>query len=113
MAKGEHGAAAAEEVDRGLDLLREAHGLRACYWACPFCPGSDGGVKRFATQKEFLGHVDACHEGVQLGADGRPLLCTSCGLEVSEDLSSGSTCLNFCRVGTSCDPILALMFAAA
>ena len=77
--KREHGQAVAAEVEEGLELLREAANARACYWACPFCAcAADGAPRRFACARDFLAHVDACHEGVQLSADGVPLLCVAC-----------------------------------
>jgi len=80
--KREHGAAVAGEVEEGLELLRDAGNARACYWACPFCAeAADGAPRRFGSARAFLVHVDACHEGVQLSADGVPLLCVECSNE--------------------------------
>lgn len=57
--------------------------MRACFWICPFCPSKEGAPRQFTSAKEFLTHVDACHEGVQLNPDdGLPLVCGSCKCEV-------------------------------
>jgi hypothetical protein len=77
----EHGQGAAEEVEHGLSLLREYANMRACYWICPFCPTPEGAPRHFTTAKDFLTHVDACHEGVQMTADGLPCTCVGCNCE--------------------------------
>jgi hypothetical protein len=78
----EHGQATAEEVEHGLSLLREYANMRACYWICPFCPTPEGAPRHFTAAKDFLTHVDACHEGVQMTEDGLPCTCVGCNCEV-------------------------------
>ncbi len=92
--KREHGAAVAGEVEEGLELLRDAGNARACYWACPFCAeAADGAPRRFGSARAFLVHVDACHEGVQLSADGVPLLCVECSNEARRPRLEPRSCL--------------------
>lgn len=74
----EHGQAVAEELEHGLSLLREYSNMRACFWTCPFCPSKEGAPRQFTSAKDFLTHVDACHEGVQLSEDGLPFVCQGC-----------------------------------
>ena len=50
-------------MEHGLSLLREYANMRACYWICPFCPTPEGRAAALHDGKDFLTHVDACHEG--------------------------------------------------
>jgi hypothetical protein len=78
----EHGQQIAEELEHGLSLLREYSNMRACFWICPFCPSKEGAPRQFTSAKDFLTHVDACHEGVQLSEDGLPCICHGCNCQV-------------------------------
>lgn len=80
----EHGLATAEEVEHGLGLMKDSGNLRACYWICPFCMSIEGIPRQFDTAKDFLAHVDACHEGVQMNEEKQPCCCVACNSEVSE-----------------------------
>ena len=79
----EHGLATAEEVEHGLGLMKDSGNLRACYWICPFCTSTEGIPRQFDTAKDFLAHVDACHEGIQMNKEQHPCCCVACNCEVS------------------------------
>lgn len=79
----EHGLATAEEVEHGLGLMKDSGNLRACYWICPFCTSIEGIPRQFDTAKDFLAHVDACHEGIQMNKEQHPCCCVACNCEVS------------------------------
>ena len=79
----EHGLATAEEVEHGLGLMKDSGNLRACYWICPFCTSMEGIPRQFDTAKDFLAHVDACHEGIQMNKEQHPCCCVACNCEVS------------------------------
>ena len=72
----EQGTVAATDLVFGLQLLREHHSAKACFWTCAFCAASSD--SRFAVAKALQQHLQACHEMVQIGADGQPLTCTLC-----------------------------------
>ncbi len=78
----EHGLATAEEVEHGLGLMKDSGNLRACYWICPFCTSIEGIPRQFDTAKDFLAHVDACHEGIQMNKEQHPCCCVACNCEV-------------------------------
>ena len=78
----EHGLATAEEVEHGLGLMKDSGNLRACYWICPFCMSVEGIPRQFDTAKDFLAHVDACHEGIQMNKEQQPCRCVACKCEV-------------------------------
>ena len=71
----EQGTLAATDLVFGLQLLREHHNAKACFWTCAFCPPS---TSRFAVAKAFQQHLQAFHEMVQIGQDGQPLQCSLC-----------------------------------
>ena len=71
----EQGTLAATNLIFGLQLLREHHSAKACFWTCAFCPSSSS---RFAVAKALQQHLQQCHEMVQIGPDGQPLVCTLC-----------------------------------
>ena len=71
----EQGTLAATDLVFGLQLLREHHSAKACFWTCAFCPPS---TSRFAVAKAFQQHLQAFHEMVQIGQDGQPLQCSLC-----------------------------------
>ncbi|CAK0744637.1 hypothetical protein CVIRNUC_001563 [Coccomyxa viridis] len=81
----EHGLATAEEVEHGLGLMKDSGNLRACYWICPFCMSAEGIPRQFDTAKDFLAHVDACHEGIQMNKEQQPCRCVACKCEVVGD----------------------------
>ena len=85
--KREHGQGPAEQVEKGLGLLKRCDNQRACYWICPFCMTKDCAPRHFPTAKEFLTHVDTCHEGVQTNEEGEPCMCSACEAEVSTRVS--------------------------
>ena len=78
----EHGLATAEEVEHGLGLMKDSGNLRACYWICPFCTSIEGIPRQFDTAKDFLAHLDACHEGIQMNKEQHPCCCVACNCEV-------------------------------
>ncbi|KAK9809368.1 hypothetical protein WJX73_009107 [Symbiochloris irregularis] len=71
----EQGDMAAADVTYGLQRLRENRNMRACFWACCYCPNA---APRFDAVKQYQRHLERCHECVQLDDDGRPLPCGLC-----------------------------------
>lgn len=73
--KREHGDMAAADITYGLQRLRENNNLRACFWACCYCPNA---APRFDALRQYQTHMQACHQEVQVDREGRPMPCSLC-----------------------------------